>query len=218
MWFRRNSVAVPGFTHIKMLDLIIKYRKEEENMKLIRLLLLCVIFMSLEGLPLIRMGIFMLLKPKGQVFSLDFIISCAVFILAVSILLIYWKYASNKINETKLINDMAERVYLISEIWFRDGIPKYWNASNVIDIGLSSDHRFNRTKMDNLNDPALGYTNVKKLIGVGFYEYKFTVYDDAKNVVYSFGQNPLNYDNLVNIKRVGILEGKIVTVDVMVWI
>jgi len=113
---------------------------------------------------------------------------------------------------------MIEKVYLISEIWFREGIPKYWNVSNVIDIGLSNDHRFNRTKMDSLNDPLLGYENVTKLIGVEVYEYNFTVYDMAKNVVYTFGQSPSNPDNLTKIKRVGILDGKIVTVDIMVWI
>ena len=159
----------------------------------------------------------MSLQSKGQVFSTDFIIACTIFILAVSILLIYWTYTSNKINETNLINDMIEKAYLISEMWFRDGIPKYWNVSNVIDIGLSNNHRFNRTKMDSLNDPLLGYENVTKLIGVEVYEYNFTVFDTTKNVVYTFGQNPSNPDNLVKIKRVGILDGKIVIVDVMVW-
>ncbi len=112
---------------------------------------------------------------------------------------------------------MSEKGYLISEIWFREGVPKYWNASNVIDIGLSNDHRFNRTKMDNLNDAALGYDKVKKLIGVEVYDYNFTVHDKTKNVIYSFGIPPSNYDNLVKIKRVGILDGEIVTVYVMVW-
>jgi len=159
----------------------------------------------------------MLLRSKGQVFSTDFIIACTIFILAVAILLIYWRYTSNKIDETNLINDMIEKAYLISEIWFREGIPKYWNASNVIDIGLANNNRFNKTKMDSLNDPLLGYDNVTKLIGVETYEYNFTAYDMTKNVVYTFGQNPSNPDNIIKIKRIGILDGEIVTVDVMVW-
>lgn len=160
----------------------------------------------------------MSLKPKGQIFSTDFFVACIVFVLAVAILLVYWSYTINRINETNRINDMIEKGYLISEIWFREGIPKYWNASNVIDIGLSNDYRFNRTKMDSLNDSLLGYRNVTKLIGVEFYQYNFTVFNMTKNVVYTFGETPLNYDSLVKIKRVGILDGKIVTVDVMVWV
>lgn len=160
----------------------------------------------------------MSLRSKGQTFSTDFIIACTIFILAVALLLLYWRYTSNKISETNKINEMIEKAYLISEIWFRDGIPKYWNSSNVIDIGLSNEHRFNKTKMDSLNDPELGYENVTKLIGVEVYKYNFTVYNLTKNVVYTFGQNPSNPDNLVKIKRVGILDGKIVNVDAMVWL
>jgi hypothetical protein len=164
------------------------------------------------------MGIFMSVQSKGQTFSTDFIIACTIFVLAVGLLLLYWRYTTNKISETNKINDMIEKAYLISEIWFRDGIPKYWDSSNVIDIGLSNEHRFNKTKMDSLNDPELGYENVTKLIGVEVYNYNFTVYNMTKNVVYTFGQNPSNPDNLVKIKRVGILDGKIVNVDAMVWL
>lgn len=163
------------------------------------------------------MGISMSLQPKGQIFSTDFLIACTVFVLALSILFVYWNYTSNRIDETNKVNDMIEKAYLISDVWFRDGIPEYWNASNVVDIGLSNDYRFNRTKMDSLNDPMLGYKNVTKLIGVEIYDYNFTVYNMTKNVVYTFGQFPSNPTNLVKIKRVGILDGKIVTVDIMVW-
>ena len=159
----------------------------------------------------------MSIQSKGQIFSTDFIIGCTVFILAVAILLVYWKYTSNKINETSIINDMTEKAYLISEIWFREGIPKYWSPSDVIDIGLSNDHRFNETKMDSLNDPLLGYQNVSKMIGAETYDYRLVVINSTDNVLYTFGSNPTNPDNLIKIKRVGILDGNIVTVEVMVW-
>ena len=164
------------------------------------------------------MGIFMSLRSKGQTFSTDFIIACTVFILAVAILLVYWRYTSNKISETNLINDMTEKAYLISEICFRDGIPKYWSASNVIDIGLSNDHRLNKTKMDSLNDLLLGYKNVSRKIGAEIYDYNFTVINSTKDVVYTFGLDPTDPDNLIKVKRVGILDGDIVTVEVMVWL
>jgi len=163
------------------------------------------------------MEIFMSIQSKGQIFSTDFIIGCTVFILAVAILLVYWKYTSNKINETSIINDMTEKAYLISEIWFREGIPKYWSPSDVIDIGLSNDHRFNETKMDSLNDPLLGYQNVSKMIGAETYDYRLVVINSTDNVLYIFGLNPTNPDNLIKIKRVGILDGDIVVVEVMVW-
>jgi len=162
----------------------------------------------------------MSLRSKGQTFSTDFIIACTVFILAIAILLIYWRYTSNKISETKLISDMTERAYLISEICFREGIPKYWSASNVIDIGLSNDHRLNKTKMDSLNDPLLGYKNVSKKIGAEIYDYKFRVINSTKDLIYEFPLDPLptSPDNLIKVKRIGILDGEIVILEAMVWI
>jgi hypothetical protein len=148
---------------------------------------------------------------------MDFFIGCTVFVLALSILFVYWTYSNNRINETNIINDITEKAYLISDIWFREGIPKYWDSSNVIDLGLSNNHRFNRTKMDSLNDPLLGYKNVSRIIGIEAYDYKFEVINSTKNVLYTFGSNPANPSNLVKIKRVGILDGNIVTVEVMVW-
>jgi len=159
----------------------------------------------------------MSLKSKGQLFSTDFMIACTVFVLTISILFVYWAYTRNRIEETTLITDMIEKAYLISEIWFREGIPEYWNTTNVIDLGLSNNHRFNRTKMDSLGNPPLDYENVTRLIGVELYEYNFTVYNMAKDAVYTFGKTPSTPDNLIKIKRVGILNGKIVIVDVMVW-
>ncbi len=160
----------------------------------------------------------MSVRSKGQMFSTDFMIACTVFILAIAILMIYWRYTSNKIDETRIINHMIEKAYLISEIWFRDGIPEGWNETNVIDIGLSSNHRFNRTKMDTLNDPSLGYQKVSRKISIEIYDYNFTVINSTKDVLYTFGLNPTNPDNLIKVKRVGILDGKIVTVEVMVWL
>jgi len=113
---------------------------------------------------------------------------------------------------------MTEKAYLISDVWFRNGIPKYWNASDVIDIGLSNDHRFNRTKMYSLNDPLLGYRNVSRKIGAEIYDYNFTVINSTKDVAYTFGSNPTNPDNLIKVKRIGILDGDIVIVEVMVWL
>lgn len=160
---------------------------------------------------------YMLLNHKSQALSMDFLIACSVFILAFSILYIYWAYTTKRIDETRRINDMIDKAYLISQIWFRNGIPEYWDPSNVIDLGLSNEHRFNKTKMDSLNDPLLRYSNVSKMIGVETYEYFFRVYNETGNEVYSFGQYPSNSENTIKIKRIGILDGSLAMLEVMVW-
>ena len=73
-------------------------------------------------------------------------------------------------------------------------------------------------KFSSFSELMLNYRNVSKKIGVEIYDYNFTVINPTKDVVYNFGLNPTNPDNLIKIKRVGILGGEIVTVDVMVWL
>lgn len=153
---------------------------------------------------------------KAQVFSSDFLVACSVFLIALGIVYVYWLHAIQETNESEKMNDMIEKAYSISKIWFREGIPKYWNTSNVVDLGLANDHRINRTKRNNLE--ALGYENVSKLIGIGLYNYNFTLYNTSGSVNYSFGLPPSNPENLIKVKRVGLLDdGTIVIIEVLVW-
>jgi len=161
------------------------------------------------------MGISM--SRKAQTFSMDFLIASTVFVLAFSILYVYWTYTTKQINETRDINDMIDKVYLISQIWFRKGTPEYWNPSNVIDLGLASDHRFNQTKMDSLTDPLLDYDNVSDLIGVETYDFYFRIYNTTNDLIYDFGLEPSSPENVIKIKRVGILNRNVAIVEVMVW-
>lgn len=156
------------------------------------------------------------MKYKGQIFSSDFLIACTVFVLAFSILYVYWTYATMQIDESQRINDMIDRAYLISEIWFREGTPEYWNETDVVDLGLSNDHRFNWTKMVMMRDD-IGYENVSKLIGVEIYDYNFTVYNSTRDLLYSFGIPPSNPEDLIKVKRVGILNGSVAVVEIMVF-
>jgi hypothetical protein len=134
-------------------------------------------------------------------------------------LYVYWTHATIELEESRRVNEMIDKAYSISQVWFREGIPKYWNAQDVIDIGLSNDYRFNRTKMNSLNDSVfLGYERVKSKIGIKNYEFSFKVYNSTQHEIFSFGPSPSNPENLVKVKRFGILDdGSLVTVEVMVW-
>jgi len=115
------------------------------------------------------------------------------------------------------INDMIDKAYLISQAWFREGTPEYWNSSNVIDLGLANDHRFNQTKMNSLVEPQLGYENVGNLIGVETYDFYFRVYNTTNDTVYTFGVYPSNPKDVIKVKRVGILNDSVAILEVLVW-
>ena len=89
--------------------------------------------------------------------------------------MIYWSYTNLQIEETKTTNDMVDKAYIISQVWFREGTPEYWDSTNVLprEIGLLSDHKINETKMDEMK--KLGYNTVKDRIGAAPYEFQFFV-------------------------------------------
>jgi hypothetical protein len=78
-----------------------------------------------------------------------------------------------QIEETKNINEMVDKAYTISQVWFREGTPKGWNSTNVRELGLLSDHRINETKMNETK--KMGYDRVKEIIGAAPYDFRFKV-------------------------------------------
>jgi len=158
-----------------------------------------------------------LLSVKGQVFSSDFLIACTLFILVLIVLYGYWTYSYNEIEETRNIDMMIYKTNLASEAWFREGTPKYWDPSDIIEIGLMNDHNFNQTKMDSLN-VSLGYNRTKSLLDITGYDYFFGVINATNHTIFSFGLYPSDSENIVKVKRIGILNETIVSVEVLVWI
>jgi hypothetical protein len=111
---------------------------------------------------------------KAQVFSADFLVATSIFLLVLTVVMIYWSYTNMQIEETKIINEMIDKAYIISQVWFREGTPKYWDSTDVREVGLLSDHRINETKMDEMK--KMGYSRVKGVIGAAPYEFQFRVF------------------------------------------
>jgi len=158
---------------------------------------------------------------KAQALSFDFIIAASIFLLVIGIIYIYWIYSSIQIEETKNINEMTDKAFTASQVWFREGTPKYWDPNNVIDLGLENNKRFNQTKINFLNksiNPSnIGYSKTKTMIGLEGYEYFFKIYNTTNDTLFNFGLYPSNAVNIVKTKRIGILNSSIVILEVLVW-
>lgn len=155
------------------------------------------------------------MSTKGQIFSTDFLVATSIFLVIVTALYTYWTYSSIQLEETRRLNDLIDISYLTSNVWMRTGTPVYWNSSNVVDIGLQNDHRFNQSKLDALND--IGYKNVSSMIGVLPYNFYLRIYDMSNNTIFDFGNLSPDSDNVVKVKRIGIMNGSIVYIDTVVW-
>ena len=158
------------------------------------------------------------MSVKGQMFSFDFLLASSIFLLTVGMLFTYWAYTNIQIEETREINEMIYKAYTASEVWFREGMPKYWNSTNVIELGMQNDHRINQTKIDRMK-MELGYEKTKTMVGLGGYDYNFSIYNNTKHLIWSAGQPvSTSAQDVINVKRISILNGSIVTLHVTVWI
>ncbi|HKZ45500.1 MAG TPA: hypothetical protein VJ343_02235 [archaeon] len=156
------------------------------------------------------------MSVKGQIFSLDFLVACSMFLIALTIIYIYWGYASLQIQETMLMNDMIDRLNLASQIWFKEGTPRYWDNSSVIELGMANDHSFNWTKMTLLGND-IKYGKALTLAGVGDYYLYYRVSNEANSTLFSFGEYPSDPKNVMKARRVGILNESIAIVEVIIW-
>jgi nitrogen fixation-related uncharacterized protein len=155
------------------------------------------------------------MSVKGQIFSTDFLIACSIFIVAVGVLFIYWRYASSQIEETRNLNDMNEKLYLASQVLFTEGVPKYWSSENVVQLGLENNHMFNQTKMNSLS--LLDYSKVLTLVGSENYYVYYRLHDENNSTLFEFGVYPSDARNVMKAERIGILNQSIAIVEVLLW-
>jgi hypothetical protein len=152
---------------------------------------------------------------KAQTLSYDFFISASIFMAILTVILFYFSYSTSQISDTIVKNEISNKLFLASQIWFNEGYPKYWDESNVIQLGLANDGYLNNTKINKLN--SIGYQKVLELIGASGYNVYYRVFDSANSTKFEFGLYPYNSKNTVKIYRTSILNGSLVTIETMVW-
>jgi hypothetical protein len=115
---------------------------------------------------------------KAQTLSYDFFISASIFMAILTVILFYFSYSTSQISDTIVKNEISNKLFLASQIWFNEGYPKYWDESNVIQLGLANDGYLNNTKINKLN--SIGYQKVLELIGASGYNVYYRVFDSSE--------------------------------------
>jgi len=172
------------------------------------------------------MALFISIK-KSQIWSIEFFVGIMIFIGA---LLIFYKYSFNlsdiQANTLKelIIDSKTILNYLMGE-----GLPKNWNTSNVISIGLTDgNYRINVTKVGNFS--ALSYGRAKSLLSVMNDYYVF--FEDRNknsvtiNGVEGIGKPGVNKTNLnstespsdvIKVFRFAMYNSTIIRMGIYVW-
>lgn len=123
---------------------------------------------------------------KAQMWSMDFIISATMFFLAVILILFAWDYIASENYEQILFNEMQNTGLFVSDVLIRiKGFPLEWTNDNVQSIGLASEENIlNETKIYQFIN--LDYNKIKRLLGLGNYEFYFEL-NDLDNVTIKQG-------------------------------
>jgi hypothetical protein len=157
---------------------------------------------------------------KAELFSSDFIISIMIFLSVLIIVGAYYDNFQTDIYEYSVRSDIHSKLMNIADILgASSGEPQFWNSSNVKVVGLYDDGQFNLTKFSELK--KIDYDTAKILIGTGAYELYLVLKNETGNVIDSFGMSIANAENVVSIKRLGLVEiegkNKKAIMEVILW-
>lgn len=158
--------------------------------------------------------VYFLNKSKGQSFSFDFLIACGAFLFFMAIIVAQIGQNSKEMSEAKEKNDLIEEAYTISEIFFSEGYPSNWEESNVYILGLESEGRLNYQKLEKFK--SMDYQKSLILLGVKN-DYNITVFDN-QSAIYTIGKSTSeNTSSIVRVDRIGILNGTLVSIQILVF-
>ena len=154
---------------------------------------------------------------KAQTLSYDFFIATFLLFLFLALIFLFFYYRTKSYQENSEKIRANELLFSSSEIWFKEGHPKYWNESNVVEIGLSNDGKINLTKVKLLEN--LGYSKVVSLLNLGTWNVKYSLLLQNGTEIFSFPSNEIdNAKDLFVLERIGILEDKPVIIRTILWL
>lgn len=159
----------------------------------------------------------MSISRKAQALSYDFFIAMAIFLAVLTVAFSYLHHSMAQVQEVRENNQAANTLFLASDVWFREGYPKYWGTVNILEIGLANNNKINQTKMDIL--PQLGYSRLVSLLNLGIYNLQYSLYNKSNDIIFQF---PASVDmssakNVYNIERIGILNEQPVKIRTIIW-
>jgi len=153
---------------------------------------------------------------KAQTLTYDFFIATSLLLLLLIATFFLFYYKIENIEEEKEKSEMVNVLISASDIWFKEGYPKYWNVDNVIEIGLANNNQINTTKVRLMEE--MGYQKLASLLSLGTFNVNYFVYLQNGSLIYSFPS--LSYENAKNVlvlERIAIWNDSVVKVRTLVW-
>ena len=116
---------------------------------------------------------------------------------------------SKELSEIREQNNIIHDSFQVSEIFFNEGSPKNWTNDTVEIIGLETNNRLDWNKIKKIEND-ISYQKSLVLMGLN-YDYNLTIDN------WSFGKNPINASTIIKTNRIGILNGSLVSIQILVF-
>jgi hypothetical protein len=153
---------------------------------------------------------------KAQTLTYDFFIATSLLLLLLIATFFLFYYKIENIEEKKRKSEMVNVLISASDIWFKEGYPKYWNVDNFIEIGLANNNQINTTKVRLMEE--IGYQKLASLLSLGNFNVNYFVYLQNGSLIYSFPNFSFeNAKNVLVLERITIWNDSIVKVRTLVW-
>lgn len=155
---------------------------------------------------------------------MDFVISAALFLIALVVLLFAWNYVSSDTTMQMEIKRMETKALDISDsIIMTPGLPADWSGSDVRVIGLASgEGNLNETKV--LEFVAMDYGNAHIRLGAGIYEFYFRLKDSDNQTIAIQGMDaeagvyPSDAEMIAASERYVVVDGTPAIMVLLLWL
>jgi hypothetical protein len=154
---------------------------------------------------------------KGQVFSLDLIISMFTFIIILIFLLSFWNLNSLRLSEKQNSNELQLIALQVMDILVSTpGEPFNWNTNNATSIGLAT--RLGKIDQGKLNAFLdYDYAQSKSRFNIERFEYKFTVTSSQDVLINSSGIESGDVDEKVALSRLVFVGNEVNKIIFELW-
>jgi len=155
----------------------------------------------------------------GQAWGFDFVIGSSFFIAAI---IIFYFFSVNLSSDSEdVFSKFNDQAVLVSDSLLSAGIPKNWNSSNVVRIGLlNSDEKIDEEKLANFYELATtDYAKTRALFGISdnyFVTFTPEIFINGNSVGY-IGLQSAFYKNKIQSTRIVSYNGTIHVLRVFVW-
>ena len=152
---------------------------------------------------------------KGQIFTLDFFVGLAIFIVLFMVLLVNLNKYQDQVNTDIISNRLQQKALQITDILIKtQGVPTNWEKNNTsLKVpGLASyDRILNSKKVDTFT--KLKYNRTKKLLNIDPYEFYFKL--ETPTDIKTYGLNISG--QAINIKRYIYYQNEKAILEFAIW-